>query len=74
MSIWDEDKGHDEYAEFSYYSREADGKIVRHETKLQEAGFDTMVHAFLDWAQAVYSWDRAVMKVKAFEAVNEWEL
>lgn len=65
---------HEEHAEFRYINRSTDGDLIRIERSLEEPGFDKLMEAFLDWSQAVYSWDRAVMKLKAQEAVNDWEI
>ena len=67
-------RNYEEWAEFRYYSRAADGDTIHHTRRLEEPGFDKLVEAFLDWSQSVYLWDRKDIKQKAFEAVAEWEV
>jgi hypothetical protein len=75
MSFYDfTEKNYDEYVELKYLSRAADGDVIRVDRRLEEPGFDTLLHAFLDWSQSVYSWDRKDIKAKALEAVMEWEV
>jgi hypothetical protein len=80
MSIYDlfssrlTEKNYDEHVELLYYSRAADGDVIRIERRMEEPGFDTLLHAFLDWCQSVFSWDRKDIKAKALEAVMEWEV
>ena len=67
-------RSYEEWSEFRYYSRAADGDTIHYTRRIEEPGFDTLLHAFLDWAQAIYAFDRKDIKLKALESAGEWEV
>jgi hypothetical protein len=72
MSIFDyNDEG--ETYRFSYTSKSG-GERRNIEFSLDETAFPEVMDAFLSWAGAIFEWPRELIRDKAIECAQEWEV